>query len=224
MTPAQVLTQVRDQTIDADASLCSDSEIYGYMWMAEQEISALSDGCEGRGNVTLVSGTQEYALPTDAYFIRRAIYDTATSGEHQPLQRVDFRELEFADGGGDGTDSTGEPVQYAVWNDKIILYPIPAAAQAAKLVTLWYVGSPTQITSVSTAFSVNKLFHPYIQEYCLYRVFAKDQDGERANFFLQRWQAGLAQSQIKWMKMKNYGKLHVVKDEDAHSSTELGII
>ena len=217
MTPLQILDSIRDQVYETSANFWSDAEIYRYMWQAECEIAGLIE-CNELKNVSVstVASQQEYTLPAGVLDITRVLYG------NKPLKKVSKREKDFYDFNTvTSTDYNGEPDSFYEYGSLIGLYPVPTAIQ---VITLYYNGQPTEIAAASTTFSIPELFHHYLIDYCLSRMYAKDQDETRAGRHMQLWENNLIKAKNKWQRKKNSGKIFVVKTEDYYPTTELGVI
>lgn len=91
--------------------------------------------------VTLVSGTQEYAIPTDLVRLWWVEYGgrllKKSSMEMWRVQGVRWRE-----------DPPAVPEEYALYGRKLLFYPVPNVAGA---VTLRYVAEPPALSATDTA-------------------------------------------------------------------------
>jgi hypothetical protein len=96
---------------------------------ANDEWVTKTHAIETSAAVTIVAGTDEYALPTD--FLK----DVALFFGNEPLERQDFRNRPEIDATNDGT-----PTLYYVWAGKLYIYPGPVAVKSC---TLYYLGMPT---------------------------------------------------------------------------------
>jgi len=217
MTPAQILASIRAQVDEATANFYSDNEIYAYMWQGECAINDEVECAEGTDtSITTVIGTAEYTKPTDMLFAKRVFWDKYR------LQKIDFRELENQEGLSYGADiQSGQPYGYYEFADQIGFYPTPNAAQAVKI---WYIKQPAVITSSSTTFTIPQLFHDLIPDYCLWRMWGKDQEENRAAFHKQQWEENLLAAKIRWAKYKKSDKIIVVKDSDRFPNSYAGMI
>ena len=69
---------------------------------------------------------------------------------------------------------------------------------------------------------VPALFHQYIPDYCLYRMYAKDQD-DRYQFHKRLWDENILKSISKWKQSKRRDQHSVVKQEEMYPGTVLGM-
>lgn len=218
MTPADLITTVRDQVYESSASFWTDAELYRYATQAEQEIADLVECSEATDATTsTVSGTQEYAKPTDCEYIKRVTWDG------MPLKRIDFRDKDTVSNVGYGTttDTSGQPEYYYEWGANVGVFPVPTTAKTLKF---WYVSKPAALSAASTAFTVPNLFHSALVDYVLYRMYAKDQDDQRSGFHKTLWDEGIFKAKVKWGKRQRSNRIQTVRDEGSLLDTELGAI
>jgi hypothetical protein len=217
MTPNQVLETIRDQVYETSANFWSDAEIYRYMWTAECELASLIECTEATCTaIPTVANQQEYTKPTNLIDIKRVTYG------NKPLKKVTKREKDFYDFNlVDGTDFSGEPDSFYEWAALIGLYPIPTEV---KSLTIYGIVQPTVITSASVAFTVPQEYTHYFIDFCLHRMYAKDQDETRSDRHFKIWENNLVKAKDKWMRKRVSGKVFVVKTEDQYPTTELGLI
>lgn len=216
MTPAQILSAVRNQAYEQDADFWTDSEIYQYMWEAECEVAGIVGCSEGTDtSTTTVADTQEYSLPSDCLYVLRAIWDQVK------LKRIDLKDQDYLDGTlYGGTLTTGDPEHYYEFGNKLGLYPVPSSAKTLKL---WYVKQPTQITVGSISFTIPLLFQHYIIDYVLYRMLLKDQDNDRAMIHKRLWDENVQKAIAKWELMREKDRISIVRDTDEYPNTSLGL-
>jgi len=216
MTPAQIKASIRAQAYETSAAFWSDEEIYAYMWQAECEVAALVECTETTDSTTTtVSGTVEYAKPTDCLIIKRLTWDSVK------LKKITLSDLDAMDGTGyGGTVSTGNPEFYYEHGANVGLYPTPTSAKTLKF---WHIKQPTELTAASTTFTVPQLFQHYIPDYCLYRMYLKDQD-DRANTHLKLWDENIGKAISKWKHSQHRDQYSVVRCEENNQVTSIGIV
>jgi hypothetical protein len=211
MIAGDVLTTVRNQLYEPTAGFWTDSELYGYMNQAEQEI-ALNIRCtQAQTAITSVTAQSMYTRPA-AYYI-----DRITWGGDK-LKKIDMTDYEALCR---GATTIGSPTYYYELGDTLGLWPIPATADS---VCVYYVSIPPALTGSSSVFTVPVYFHNMIQDYCLYRAFAKDQNQAQAGFFKDQWDKNMLRAFTYWRNKTNSDLYQVVKDEDCYTDSELGIV
>ena len=217
MTPAQVLTTVRAQAYETSEGFWNDSEIFSYMWQCEQDIATELGCAQGTdSSTTTVASTQEYAKPSDCAIINRLVWDSVK------LKKVDLTDQDAMDWQGYGSSiTTGQPYAYWEFGANVGLYPIPDSAKTLKF---WYTKIPAEVTSASTAFTIEQIFHTCFVDYCLWRMYAKDQDDGRMSFHYGNYQRLFLSAKLKWARRVGADQHQVVRDEMYFPTTELGLI
>ena len=186
------------------------------MWHGEIEIADHVKCMERTTSTTTVTATSSYTLTSDCDYLNRVLWN------NYKLKRIDYSELQMLDQPGYGsTYITGKPTHYYVYGESIGLWPIP---DSSKSLRYYYYAQPAEVTTDSTVFSIPSMFHPYIQDYVLWRAYAKDQDDGRAVFHKKIWEENMSKAYRKWVYRNNTDKYNVVKDEDNFPTSELGII
>jgi hypothetical protein len=132
-------------------------------------------------SLTSTSGTRSYALPTNLISVRRIEYD----GKKISAVSVD------ADPKNSTTEVSGRSTKYSIWNENIILYPTPDTSSIA--ITVYAFKRPTQLvaTDSPTAISVRNEYHPYIVDFILATMYAKDQNTKMSTFHRNLWEANV---------------------------------
>jgi len=216
MLPSEVMTSVRNQLYEPTAGFWNNDELYGYMWQAEQEI-ALNIRCtQAQTAITTVTAQSMYTRPA-AYYIDRLTWDQV---KLKKIDLTDYDALQRVAYG--GLYTIGRSMHYYERGDQLGLWPIPSYSAP---INIYYVAIPAQLTdSTHAAFTVPVYFHMMIQDYALYRAFAKDQNQGQATFFKQQWDADMQRAYTYWRQKTNDDMYQVVKEEDSYRNAELGII
>lgn len=215
MNVSTAVQTVRYQFYEATAAFLADDEIRQYLWDGECELARKVECVEVVTSITASAGVQESTYTSTVEMIKRVTYDD------DRLKKIDFRELDALDDDGTGSDvSTGDPTHYYLYgNNTIGFWPKPTTDGVVKI---WGNGTPAQITSSSTAFTIPVQFHNYLPDYALYRCYLKDQDDGRGKLHLDLWESNKAKAQAEWHRRKNGDKLNVVKDEYTMATTIMG--
>ena len=216
MTPAQVLSNCRAQLYETTAAYWTDTELYGYMWYGEQEIAQLVPCTETKFITATVTDTSVYTSPSDILYYDRVTYDGVK------LKRIDRTDLDAIDRPGYGSSlSTGQPTSYYEYAGLVYLWPIP---QAIEPLVFNYYALPAQVTATAAGFTIPTYMQPFIQDYVLYRSYAKDQNEGLANFHKNLWDQDLSKASMIWAQRDQRDGHRTVRDSDNYPETELGII
>ena len=215
MIVSDVLTSVRSQLYEPSPGFWTDAELMSYFWQAEQEI-ALNIRCtQAQTAITTVTAQSMYTRPA-AYYIDRLTWDKVK------LKKIDFTDYDalqrVAYG---GMYTVGRSMHYYEFDDQLGLWPIPSYSAP---IDVYYVAIPSSYTASGNAFTVPVYFHNMIQDYALYRAFAKDQNQQQATFFKQQWDQGMQRAYTYWRQKTEDDFYRVVKEEDSYRNVELGMI
>jgi hypothetical protein len=216
MQPSEVLSSIRSQLYEASEGFWTDAELYGYMGQAEHELALQIRCTQAQTTTTSTSSMSMYTAPADAMYIDRVTWDRV---KLKKIDKTDYDALQRVAYGGIYT--IGRPMHYYQYGDQIALWPTPS--YSAPIV--WdYTQVPAAITSLTTAFTVPVHFHNIIQDYVLWRAFAKDQDDKRTAFYSNEWKQGLIRAASFWNTRNGADFYRVVKEEDSYRNVELGMI
>lgn len=164
-----------------DEKFIPESELLGYANEAIREVSRqihtlYEDYFLTRSTITLVSGTEEYALPSDIYAmkIRGMVYRNGTSV--WKMKRIQdwrkFEEYEF-----DKTNQT----QFSIYgffllnqtagSPKILITPTPNENGA--YVRLWYIRTANELTVDASVMDIPEAVN-YVMQYVKMRCYEKE--------------------------------------------------
>lgn len=213
MTVTEILDTARDLYNASSDTFFTDTQMYNWLWKACNVLATKAYCIEASSSVTTVAGTQNYVFPTNAFAIKRVVYNG------RKLKRVTFREDDSVTLANSTTTQQGASTYYYEWNGYIYLRPIPDSA-----VTLtWYTYNlQAAISSGATTPSIPTEFHMDTVEYLLYCMFSKDKDSASANVHRDAWMQAV-QEAIRSRRMRRRSdSFATVQDEDSLPSSVLG--
>lgn len=227
-TPNQIYTNTRAQAIDPDGDFIADSELRVYLQQAGNIIyRKLGIGQDKDTSITTVSGTEEYTIVASdsaesVSVINEVIWNAVR------LKRINRRELAGEKGlSYGGTDTTGNPIYYWKYDNKIGLYPVPDSAQTLEIrynssftsdITLAASDTSTTILSQLTEDMQWNCIH-----YMLWRIYLKDQD-DRAIVEKQIWDEFLQDAQTEWFNINHGDENMAAQEEESFSMTDRGAV
>lgn len=216
-TPPARLTVVRSKIYETTPGYYTDPEIYSYMWEAEKILAGRVGCCEATdSSTTTVAATKEYTRPTGVETIIRLTWD------YVKLKKIDMTELDSAEGTAyGGVTTSGSPEYYYEFGTIVGLSPTPSAAKTLKY---YYQKTPAELSASSTTFTIPDKYAHYLDDYCLYRMWLKDQDFNMAKSYLEIWENNLNVAETDWMKQAMKDRYVTVKDVDQMPGSDLGII
>lgn len=158
-----------------EETFITDSEILGYFNEAIDNLEALihsvyEDYFMTKTSLTLVSGTQDYSLPTDIYAqkIRKLFY--INGSDKYEVKRVrELNQIPYV--------QNEEGLRYILTNDatlgiRMSFYPTPAVSGA--YLTLFYIRNATRFTGVTTETCDLPEFSNVVVQYVKWRCMEKE--------------------------------------------------
>lgn len=184
MTPSEVYTIIRNQCGESATDFWSESEIYSLMAVAERIIARRCGILETNSAFTSVTGTKTYGIASYISSvvskINRVEYDSYR------LEGIGLNDIDDIEGMAyGGVTVSGSPEYYYRYGNTIGFSPTP---DDAKEVKVYFNAVPDVITTASTAFSIPDDYSDMIPDYCLYRMFLKDQElRNEALMYQKQW-------------------------------------
>jgi len=151
MLASAIISKIRALADIVGSQFITDAELLGYINTSYGKLySELASSGQGfyvsSGNINLVAGTKNYALPDSLYKLLGVDYvvDSNTTITLRPFNFKDRNKY---------TSVAGEPVAYSLVGSNIQLMPVPTVTKTAGIV-LWYVPNYTQLTTVGDSISL----------------------------------------------------------------------
>lgn len=214
MTPSDIEEAARRRYNSVGDSFWSQDEIFQLIYDACLELALETKCIERTFTSTSVSGTQEYAYPTNVIGIKRVTYD------NKKLKPINFREDDAITGLNQAVSTTGSPSYYFFWDYVMSFRPIP---DDAKTIKVWAYVQPSVITSTSTL-EVPTEFHMKLVNYVLGTMAAKDTNWDAADRYMQMWTKTKVDV-LKWVAMrKRLDSFANVIDEEQSVGSYLGLV
>lgn len=189
-----LITRARTRINETSTTFHTEANLIAYADEAQKYIVRETKCLEDIDtSTTIVSGTQEYALPTDYIAIRRITFDGIK------LVSVDFTDLDEA--GLDETYCTGTPTNYYIWEDYVFLYPIPGDSDVGKTLRIFYYKSPATITASTDTLETRTAYDDIAISYMTYLALIKDSESDISN--LDKADYMMSECNAKLMSMKN---------------------
>lgn len=215
MTPTQLYDYVRNSAFDVSEELSSESELYMYMSQAENIFAKKCNCTQAIMTDTTIALQKEYVRP-DALKIERLTYDSVK------LKKIDLRQVDEIEGTSyGGVTTSGNPVYYYEFGNIIGLSPTPAEA---KILKYYVYAEPTDLSASSTDFTIPQEYAHVLANYCLYKMFFKDQQLSEADRYLKQWQAELEEASNDFITADDMDRIPQVKLEECMPGTDLGAI
>jgi hypothetical protein len=212
MTPLEVEEAARRTYNAVSDSFWSQDEIMNLIWHAQQEMAIEAEIIERSYTTTTVAGTQEYAFPTNAMFIKRVTYNG------QKLTPIDFLDDDELTNYDSDTTDQGNSRFYTQWNEAIQLRPIPSSAVTLKI---YSINAPQEVTTTSSL-EVPASLHRYLVAYVLKEMVSKDQNAIFHDRYALQWANGMDMARKYKAKRKRADGFAHVKNQEFVAITQLG--
>jgi hypothetical protein len=177
-----IIASARQRLNETSTAMWTDANLVTYCNEAQKYLVRETKCLEGISTSTSVSGTQNYALPSNFYKLRRLLYDGKS------VKEVSFLDIDEADI--DETDISGDPKNFYIWDDSIYFLPIPNTTSDS--IKIYYYKTPIAITLSSQTLETNSLYDDVIITYMVYLALIKDGEEEKADYEMQECNAKLS--------------------------------
>jgi len=212
MTPSEIEQAARRAYNAVGDTFWSEDEIMNLIYFAQMALVTAGLVIERTFQASTVASQREYDYPTQCIAIKRLEYNGTK------LAPIDFREDDAITLDKSNTTGTGTPYYYSIWNEVIMLRPIPDAVGTLKI---YAYTEPQQVTNLSTL-EVPTMFHPGIVDYVIKEMVIKDGNTRSYQVYMDRWFLHLERATRWQAKKKRKDGNAVVKNEDNLSVTLLG--
>lgn len=218
MSPADILTMARARYNAVSDSFFTDLELYGAIYQAQLELSNDMNIIEALYTTTTVSGTRQYAFPTQTRMIKRVEFINL-SGVGVKLEPITMREDDALTLVNVASTTLGTPQFYTIFNYSIYLRPIPDTT--ACTLKVYSYNEPQSITSTSVL-EVPTAFHMDIVDYVVMQMYLKDKDPTMAQAYKILWDQAKLRCKRWIQKRKRSDAFTVVMNEDNLAVTLTG--
>lgn len=179
MIAQDVITRVRRTFGDEAAVQVVDDDVIRWLNDGQIEIIKHNDGALQKTDlIDLVAGQAQYTLPTDFLILRSLRYKYTSSLSFVSIRYKNMQEFDNSIDGWDGAAySTGNPQFFTMYEQKVILFPIPDQSAVDGLKVL-YNQKPADIVSISDPLGLPLIYHNTLVKYCLWQASLLDEDHE----------------------------------------------
>lgn len=215
MTLAQAVDFVRNRHNALTDSNWSNNELYALFTARCNEILSIIGLIEGTDtSITTVSGTQAYNFPMNFVSISALLYN----GEKlSPISLTQWEEQKA-----NGTTPTGKSNYFVVWNNQVLLIPIPDGAYS-----LTFYGEklhPFIDNSTQMTIDIPSILHGRLCDGVIADMAAKDENFNMSGFYEKLWmEKHIPAFQRFAFIHKRRGRLKTVQDADTAIITDYGV-
>jgi hypothetical protein len=179
-TASDLISQFRQDVDDSGTNFVTDAEAVRWIDEAQKIIVSVTRCLEATENITLASGTQEYAITSGHFDIESVVYDTGDTGadyRYFTLEQVELKDLvKFP-------RELGRPLYFYEWNDKIGVWPVPGDDENGDTITLYLITKPTVIDEVTDSIQLPYYYESAILLYMKAKYHEKSRDEARSEYY-----------------------------------------
>lgn len=198
MQRSEIVTQVRFSTLKTSGDI-SDAEIESLISLCVQEISVATHWSflEKSTTITTVADDKDYSLPNDF------LYAIALTDDDHDTDVEYIAPTAYFDRFGNDTDNTSGTADYwTIYNDVLILQPVPSAADADRY-TLYYYKTMDDLSQDSDVPEFHEGFHYMIVDYCKWKIWEREEYFDQAERSRLSYYTALNQMQKWYMQRAN---------------------
>ncbi len=214
VTMTALLADIRDRLDESTARFWTDAQLERWANEGIRDIARRAETLQTRADITAVTGTQEYSLPTDVLRVYRVEYRPTGSSSVYPLEYRDFNSMDEVWWSAQ-TISRNYPVMFTMWGYpptlKMIVYPTPSTGGSFKV---FYYQSPALVTG-STVIPVPEGWVDLVALYCEYLAMRRDAD--------PRWMEAKALYEEKLLNMMDLTRRWSDQADSVQSFTGRGV-
>jgi len=161
----------------ASTSFWSDADLTRFTDQAVKEVVHRTKCLETSSeSVTLVANTWSYTLTSAFMDIEAIIYDSGdTTSKIQvfTLDRTDIKAIGHS-------KETGPPKFWVLWNDALLIWPIPRSTEAGTTLYVYLDTTPSGVTATTSLIETPAYFDDAIIAYVKAQAFLKPGSGQEA--------------------------------------------
>lgn len=170
-------------------------DLLPYLNLAIIDVSAKTKCLEKLETITLLTGVTAYTISSNFIDVQRAVYSGATTAyDTNPwkgLNRTTINKIGHL-------ENVGEPVQFYIWRNQIIIDPQPASGVSGYKVYLYLTERPTLLTSGSSAIPTPAIYDKALVHFVTSLGFARNQNAAMAKFHMDMYLAEITQGRLDY--------------------------
>lgn len=187
MLASDVITQVRSALVEPVPGFWTNDELLGWINRAERDFSNRTHVFQDIATSSTVAGQITYALPSNILSVRALMYNNIGSAGMNAAtpnwvrlvpSNIEKYAQETPNFLSNTTDTLNYPRKYAIWQDRLYLYPPPVASGSSDLV-LFFIAHPIAITDVNANLNLDDAFMDGIIAYVLSKAYQKENETDK---------------------------------------------
>jgi hypothetical protein len=199
-----LLTDVRNELVEASASFWSDTELIALANRAERDFVQKTRCLEGKVTISTIVGQPDYPLPAN-WLSALAIFINTPSTTGTPswarLTPSNLEKESQVNANFLATDSTvlGVPHSYMIWNKSLYLDNVPDAAYT---ITMFFKAKPIPMIVTTDEINIDDSLSEAINNFILWKAWKKEQEQGNANEAMVLYLDNVKQGH-RWVKKQS---------------------
>lgn len=176
-TLAQIKTDIKRTFGDESGVQVTDADIVRWANNAQLQVVLENESLmQTSALADVVTGTAEYALPTNLLILQGLAYKGPSDTSFNRLRGMDRVKFdEYIEGWDGSTYQQGLPLVYFVWAGKVTLYPTPDHTKVGAI-KVYYNRRPVDLVNDADVSELPELYHNAITNICLTNAYEMDED------------------------------------------------
>lgn len=181
LTVADVKIRVKRKFGDEAGVQLTDADVLRMVNDAQRTIAGRNDSIlEKTAVADVLSGVQEYSLPTDILKFKFMSYKGTADPAFRPMQGMTVNELNmYIDSWDLNLSTKGVPAVYAIHASKFLVYPIPQDTLIGAF-KIYYTRAPTDMVNDTDVLDLPQLYHSIVVDLVLQDAYEMDEDWNAA--------------------------------------------
>jgi len=201
LTVSNIMERARERYNATGDEFFTDQMLRALIFSAQEELSKEGWVIETTYTTTSTSGTRELSYPSNTLAIKEIRYD------YEKIRKVPLRN----DPKTSSTNPEGEPREYAIWNDIIILYPTPDTTGDTIQIRVY--SYPSDITSNVSPLEVPQEYRDDLINYCIAHMALKDQNVPIYREYISEWKMAVEKAKEQRQRRLRSDRPAKVRDE-----------
>jgi uncharacterized protein DUF6682 len=204
-----IITDVRNELVEANAGFWTDTELLALANRAERDFVQKTRCLEGKAYLSTVLGQQDYLLPNNFLSVIDIFFNTpnTTSGvavwqklEIVSLDKQSQLNQNFASG---DPSLQGTPVRCFIWNKSLYFDP-PPNLTASSNVLMFFKAKPIPMAANTDPINLDDSLSEAINNFVMWKAWKKEQEDAKAAEYQAAFEMNVKQG-LRWVKLQDLG-------------------
>jgi len=206
LTAATIETRARRDLDEDTAQYWNQDDMIQWIDEAVREIVYTTKCLEsGTSLIVIKDSVFTYDITGNWLTVETVTYDSGVTDDRDylfTLKRINLRSLGHS-------KETGNPKYFAVWNDDLIIEPVPGADQSGTTLYLYRTDLPSGVTLITSPIETPTYFDTAILDYVKAKALYKDSKEVRGDYHMSRFKSRIA----SWMIHMLPGGLSLTEED-----------